>query len=161
MIMEKDTLIRVKDNEGNEYILYPATKLENVIGAEDALNKKANAEYVNQELAKKADTEAMTVALNGKVNVSDNEIAMSQKADLQEGKVPIEQLPYYSTTPSVYVDDILVGAVVFVDVTDSGDVYLRADGKGEYMIYMPLDSCPRAKYIGIGTMNENKEVNNE
>ena len=161
MIMEKDTLIRVKDNEGNEYILYPATKLENVIGAEEALNKKASLEYVNQELAIKADTEEMTEALSTKVNVSDNEIAMSQKADLQEGKVPIVQLPYYSTTPNVYIDDVLIGAVVFVDVTDSGDVYLRADGKGEYMVYMPLDGCPRAKYIGVGAMNENKEVSNE
>ena len=29
---EKDTIIRLKDDEGNEYILYPATKAENIIG---------------------------------------------------------------------------------------------------------------------------------
>lgn len=33
MIIEENTLIRVADDKGNEYILYPATKAENIIGS--------------------------------------------------------------------------------------------------------------------------------
>lgn len=154
MIMEKDTLIRVKDNEGNEYILYPATKLENVIGADEALNKKANVEYVNQELTKKADAEEMTEALSAKVNVSDNEIAMSQKADLQNGVIPDEQLPYYNKTHNVYVDGVLLYPITFVDIDKDNRVYLREDGSGEYLLYIPADGIPRVKYMGNAVVDK-------
>lgn len=158
MITEKDTLIRVKDNDGNEYILYPATKLENVIGAVEELNKKANTEDVNTALSAKVGVEDMNTALNEKVDKSEYETAISQKADLQNGIIPDEQMPHYNKADNVYVDGVLLYPVTFVDIDDNGDAYIREDGSGEYLIYIPLDGVPRVRYMGKAIVDKETGV---
>lgn len=98
-------------------------------------NNKANIEYVNDELAKKVDKETYNTE-------------MSTKSDLVEGIVPDTQLPYYNKTQNIYIDDLLLYPTTFVDVVESGKVILRADGSGEYLLYVPIDGIPRIKYMG-------------
>ena len=70
------------------------------------------------------------------------------KADLVGGVVPDAQLPYYNKSQNIYVGDKLLYPVVFFDVDSEGNFYLREDGSGEYLLYIPLDGIPRLKYIG-------------
>lgn len=70
------------------------------------------------------------------------------KADLVGGVVPDAQLPYYNKSQNIYVGDKLLYPVVFFDVDSEGNFYLREDGRGEYLLYIPLDGIPRLKYIG-------------
>ena len=70
------------------------------------------------------------------------------KADLVGGVVPDAQLPYYNKSQNIYVGDKLLYPVVFFDVDSEGNFYLREDGRGEYLLYIPLDGVPRLKYIG-------------
>lgn len=147
-VTERNIIMRGKDAGGNEILMYPATKLENVVGAEEALSEKANAEEVNEELGKKANGEDVDNALSGKVDKEANEAAMAKKADLQDGIVPDKQLPYYSKTQDIYINGILLYPVIFVDIDKNGDVYLREDGSGDYLLYVPIDGIPRLRYTG-------------
>lgn len=70
------------------------------------------------------------------------------KADLVDGIVPDAQLPYYNKTQNLYVGDTLLFPIVFIDVDDTGAFYLREDGYGDYLLYIPIDGVPRLKYIG-------------
>ena len=85
----------------------------------------------------------------------DTKIPLSQKgaaegvAELDAtGIVPDAQLPYYNKSQNIYVGDELLYPVVFFDVDNEGTFYLREDGRGEYLLYIPLDGVPRLKYIG-------------
>lgn len=100
-----------------------------------AENNKANIEYVNDELAKKVDKETYNTE-------------MSTKSDLIDGIIPDTQLPYYNKTQNIYIDGFLLYPTTFVDVDESGKVILRADGSGEYLLYIPIDGIPRIKYMG-------------
>lgn len=92
----------------------------------------------------------------GDITIEDNtKIPLSQKgaaegvAELDTtGIVPDKQLPYYNKTQNVYVDGQLLYPVAFFDVDSEGNFYLREDGSGEYLLYIPLDGVPRLKYIG-------------
>lgn len=92
----------------------------------------------------------------GDVTIEDNtKISLSQKgaaegvAELDTtGIVPDKQLPYYNKARNVYVDGQLLYPVAFFDVDSEGNFYLREDGSGEYLLYIPLDGVPRLKYIG-------------
>ena len=92
----------------------------------------------------------------GDVTIEDNtKISLSQKgaaegvAELDTtGIVPDKQLPYYNKARNVYVDGQLLYPVAFFDVDSEGKFYLREDGSGEYLLYIPLDGIPRLKYIG-------------
>ena len=70
------------------------------------------------------------------------------KADLSGGVVPDAQLPYYNRTQNLYVGETLLFPIVFVDVDDTGAFYLREDGYGDYLLYIPMDGVPRLKYVG-------------
>lgn len=70
------------------------------------------------------------------------------KADLSDGVVPDAQLPYYNRTPNIYVNGQLIYPVSFFDVDDKGAYYLREDGTGDYLLFVPMDGVPRLKYIG-------------
>lgn len=70
------------------------------------------------------------------------------KADLVGGVVPDAELPYYNRTPNLYAGETLLFPIVFVDVDDTGAFYLREDGYGDYLLYIPMDGVPRLKYIG-------------
>lgn len=70
------------------------------------------------------------------------------KAGLVGGVVPDAQLPHYNKSQNIYVGDKLLYPVVFFDVDSEGNFYLREDGRGEYLLYIPLDGVPRLKYIG-------------
>ena len=100
-----------------------------------AENNKADTEYVDGELEKKVDKETYNAE-------------MSVKVDLVDGIVPDEQLPYYNKAQNVYVDGVLLYPTTFVDVDENGEVYLRADGGGEYLLYVSLDGIPRIRYMG-------------
>lgn len=92
----------------------------------------------------------------GDITVEDNtKVPLSQKgapegvAELDTtGIVPDKQLPYYNKTQNVYVDGQLLYPVAFFDVDSEGKFYLREDGSGEYLLYIPADGIPRLKYIG-------------
>ena len=92
----------------------------------------------------------------GDITIEDNtKIPLSQKgaaegvAELDTtGIVPDKQLPYYNKTQNVYVDGQLLYPGAFFDVDSEGNFYLREDGRGEYLLYIPLDGVPRLKYIG-------------
>ena len=92
----------------------------------------------------------------GDITIEDNtKIPLSQKgaaegvAELDSaGIVPDAQLPYYNKSQNIYVGDKLLYPVVFFDVDSEGNFYLREDGRGEYLLYIPLDGVPRLKYIG-------------
>lgn len=100
-----------------------------------AENNKANIEYVDTELEKKVDKETYNAEI-------------SAKADLVDGIISDEQLPYYNKTQNIYIDGFLLYPTTFVDVDESGQVILRADGSGEYLLYVPIDGIPRIKYMG-------------
>lgn len=70
------------------------------------------------------------------------------KADLSGGVVPDAQLPYYNRTQNLYVGETLLFPIVFVDIDDTGAFYLREDGNGDYLLYIPMDGVPRLKYVG-------------
>lgn len=92
----------------------------------------------------------------GDITIEDNtKIPLSQKgaadgvAELDAaGVVPDAQLPYYNKSQNIYIGDKLLYPVVFFDVDSEGNFYLREDGSGEYLLYIPLDGVPRLKYIG-------------
>ncbi len=119
-------------NKGKKNAEDIASLKERMTSAE---NNKANIEYVNDELAKKVDQETYNTE-------------MSTKSDLIDGIVPDTQLPYYNKTPNIYIDGFLLYPTTFVDVDESGKVILRADGSGEYLLYVPIDGIPRIKYMG-------------
>lgn len=100
-----------------------------------AENNKANIEYVDTELEKKVDKETYNAEI-------------SAKADLVDGIISDEQLPYYNKTQNIYIDGFLLYPTTFVDVDESGQAILRADGSGEYLLYVPIDGIPRIKYMG-------------
>lgn len=100
-----------------------------------AENNKANIEYVDTELEKKVDKETYNTEI-------------SAKADLIDGIISDEQLPYYNKTQNIYIDGFLLYPTTFVDVDESGQAILRADGSGEYLLYVPIDGIPRIKYMG-------------
>lgn len=91
-------------------------------------------------------------ALNHEERISENEtdiVALEKnKADLENGIVPDGQLPYYNKTQNIYIDGVLIYPVSFLDVDESGELYLRADGTGDYLLHIPLDGVPRARYMG-------------
>lgn len=68
---EKDTIIRLKDDEGNEYILYPATKAENIIGTFDKSKVIGIDKIDNTSDADKPISTATQKALNKKANTAD------------------------------------------------------------------------------------------
>lgn len=119
-------------NKGKKNAEDIASLKERMTSAE---NNKANIEYVNDELAKKVDKETYNTE-------------MSTKSDLIDGIVPDTQLPYYNKTQNIYIDGFLLYPTTFVDVDESGKVILRADGSGEYLLYIPIDGIPRIKYMG-------------
>lgn len=98
------------------------------------------------------------VSFDGTDNITiedPTKIPLSQKgaadgvAELDtKGIVPDEQLPNYNKTPNVYVDGKLIYPVALFDVDGEGSFYLREDGSGDYLLYIPLDGIPRLKYIG-------------
>lgn len=119
-------------NKGKKNAEDIASLKERMTSAE---NNKANIEYVNNEFAKKVDKETYNTE-------------MSTKSDLIDGIVPDTQLPYYNKTQNIYIDGLLLYPTTFVDVDESGKVILRADGSGEYLLYVPIDGIPRIKYMG-------------
>lgn len=81
-------------------------------------------------------------------NADDIKELSENKANLVGGVVPDAELPYYNRTPNLYVGETLLFPVVFVDIDDTGAFYLREDGYGDYLLYIPMDGVPRVKYIG-------------
>lgn len=81
-------------------------------------------------------------------NTDDIKELSENKANLVGGIVPDAELPYYNRTPNLYVGETLLSPVVFVDIDDTGAFYLREDGYGDYLLYIPMDGVPRVKYIG-------------
>lgn len=81
-------------------------------------------------------------------NADDIKVLSENKANLVGGVVPDAELPYYNRTPNLYVGETLLFPVVFVDIDDTGAFYLREDGYGDYLLYIPMDGVPRVKYIG-------------
>lgn len=105
------------------------------------------------EMRYDADTGMLHVLLNSKDVISPCYIGKfaevdENKADLVGGVVPDAQLPHYNKSQNIYVGDKLLYPVVFFDVDSEGNFYLREDGRGEYLLYIPLDGVPRLKYIG-------------
>lgn len=119
-------------NKGKKNAEDIASLKERMTSAE---NNKASIEYVDNETAKKVDKETYNTE-------------MSTKSDLINGIVPDTQLPYYNKTQNIYIDGFLLYPTTFVDVDKNGKVILRADGSGEYLLYVPLDGIPRIKYMG-------------
>lgn len=53
-----------------------------------------------------------------------------------------------ATKPNICVDGIPLYPVTFVNVDANDNVFLRTDGSGEYLLCVPIDGVPRAKYMG-------------
>lgn len=70
-----NALVHIKDDNGNVSDIYPATKIENVEGLQNALNSKANSSDVTSGLANKVDKE------NGK-GLSTNDYTTTEKNKL-------------------------------------------------------------------------------
>lgn len=49
------------------------------------------------------------------------------------GKVPSSQLPYYSSSPTIFIDDKPIYPITFADVKD-GKAVISDDGNGEYLV---------------------------
>lgn len=81
-------------------------------------------------------------------NADDIKELSDNKANLVGGVVPDAELPYYNRTPNLYVGETLLFPIVFVDIDDTGAFYLREDGYGDYLLYIPMDGVPRLKYVG-------------
>lgn len=54
---------------------------------------------------------------------------------------------------NICVNDIPLYPVTFVDVDANDNVFLRSDGSGEYLLCVPIDGTPRAKYMGSAVVD--------
>ena len=69
---------------------------------------------------------------------------LADKADLDNGIIAHSQLPF----DVVSVDDTVLYPTAFVDVEDNGDIYLREDGSGDYLLYVTVMGIPMLRYMG-------------
>lgn len=81
---------------------------------------------------------------NEKAEKADVDNALIGKADLSKGKIPYEQLPGNVVT----INGITLYPTTFVDVDDNGEVFLREDGSGEYLLYVTILGVPMLRYMG-------------
>lgn len=79
-------------------------------------------------------SDAAVAALAEKVSQDDYNEAIATKADLVAGKVKEEQLPYFNKSRTLYIGDTPLYGTRFVDVDEDGNILIRADGAGDYLL---------------------------
>lgn len=93
--------------------------------------KTTTAKHTTDITKLNTDTEALRTDLTA-VEESTTELK-SGKADLIGGKVPDTQLPYYNSSPTIFIDDKPIYPITFADVKD-GKAVISDDGNGEYLV---------------------------
>lgn len=106
---------------------------------------KQNAENISALTERMTEVENDVENLqNEKAEKTDVENALAEKADLSKGKIPYEQLPGDVVT----INGITLYPTTFVDVDDNGEVFLREDGSGDYLLYVTILGVPMLRYMG-------------
>lgn len=126
-----------------------------------AENDKANKTDVETSLGTKVDKTTYEAEIAKKVNITDYESGMAEKvdkttyaaemekkADLVDGIVPDNQLPYYNDSPALYAGDVPLYGTTFADVDDDGNIVIKEDGSGDYLLTITILGVVLARYIG-------------
>lgn len=122
---------------------YPGNKGKQ--NATDIASLKTRMTAAENNKANKTDVEA---SLGTKVDKTTYTAEMEKKADLVDGIVPDSQLPYYNDSPALYAGDIPLYGTTFADVDDSGNIVIKEDGSGDYLLTVTILGVVLARYIG-------------
>ena len=113
-----------------------------------AENNKANKTDVEASLGTKVDKTEYESGMAEKVDKTTYTAEMKKKADLVDGIVPDSQLPYYNDSPALYAGDVPLYGTTFADVDDDGNIVIKEDGSGDYLLSVTILGVVFAKYIG-------------
>ena len=113
-----------------------------------AENNKANKTDVEASLGTKVDKTEYESGMAEKVDKTTYTAEMKKKADLVDGKVPDSQLPYYNDSPALYAGDVPLYGTTFADIDDDGNIVIKEDGSGDYLLSVTILGVVFAKYIG-------------
>lgn len=113
-----------------------------------AENDKANKTDVESALAEKVDKSDYESGMAEKVDKTAYAADMQKKADLVDGIVPENQLPYFNATPALFAGDVPLYGTTFADVDDIGNIVIKEDGSGDYLLTVTILGVVLARYIG-------------
>ena len=122
---------------------YPGNKGKQ--NATDIASLKTRMTAAENDKANKTDVEA---SLGEKVDKNVYATEMKNKADLIDGIVPDNQLPYYNDSPALYAGGVPLYGTTFADIDDNGNIVIKEDGSGDYILTVTILGVVLAKYIG-------------
>ena len=113
-----------------------------------AENDKANKTDVEASLGEKVDKTTYESGMAEKVDKTTYAAEMEKKADLVDGIVPDNQLPFYNASPALYAGDVPLYGTTFADIDDDGNIVIKEDGSGNYLLTVTILGVVLAKHIG-------------
>lgn len=119
---------------------YPGNKGKQ--NATDIASLKTRMTAAENDKANKTDVET---SLGTKVDKTTYAAEMEKKADLVDGIVPDSQLPYYNDSPALYAGEVPLYGTSFCDESDDGEMIVRDDGSGDFLISVAINGTVFAK----------------